>query len=86
VHPPDLNTALLLRKRVSLLRSKILPLAPKVTPFPEGQKDYPYSPGWRHIGVDNSMNAVHRGVKSFVCFPPLVVTKNETKKLNGTVS
>jgi hypothetical protein len=28
---PDLNTALLLRKRVSLLRSKILPLAPKVT-------------------------------------------------------
>ena len=32
----DLNTALLLRKRISLLRSKILPLAPKVTPFPEG--------------------------------------------------
>jgi hypothetical protein len=34
----DLNIALLLRKRISLLRSKILPLAPKVTPFPEGQK------------------------------------------------
>ena len=40
----DLNTAWLLRKRVSLLRSKILPLAPKVTPVPQGQKAYPYSP------------------------------------------
>jgi hypothetical protein len=58
VHPPDLNTALLLRKHVSLLRSKILPLAPKVTPFPEAQKAYLYSPGWRHVGVNNSMNAV----------------------------
>ena len=45
---PDLNTALLLRKRISLLRRKILPLAPKVTPFQEVQKAYPYSPGWRH--------------------------------------
>ena len=34
----DLNTAWLLCKRVSLLRSKILPLAPKVTPFPRLRK------------------------------------------------
>jgi hypothetical protein len=29
------------------------------------------------------MNAVHKQINSFVCFPPLVVTKNETK--NSTV-
>jgi len=40
-------------KGASALKGKILPLAPKVTPFPEGQKAYPYSPGWRHVGVDN---------------------------------
>jgi glycosyl transferase family 25 len=70
-------------KGASVLKSKILPLAPRVTPFPEGQKAYPYSPGWRHVGIDNSMNAVHKQINSFVCFPPLVVTKNETK--NSTV-
>jgi hypothetical protein len=66
-------------KGAAVLKSKILPLSARVTPFPEGQKAYPYSPAWRHVGIDNSMNAVHRGIKSFVCFPPLVVTKNETK-------
>jgi glycosyl transferase, family 25 len=66
-------------KGASVLKSKILPLAPRVTPFPEGKKAYPYSPGWRHVGIDNSMNAVHKEIKSFVCFPPLAVTKNETK-------
>jgi GR25 family glycosyltransferase involved in LPS biosynthesis len=66
-------------KGAAVLKSKILPLAPRVTPFPEGQKAYPYSPAWRHVGIDNSINAVHKQISSFVCFPPLVVTKNETK-------
>jgi hypothetical protein len=41
----------LLRKRVSLLRSKILPLAPKVTPVPEAQKAYPYLHQKRRIAL-----------------------------------
>jgi GR25 family glycosyltransferase involved in LPS biosynthesis len=66
-------------KGAAALKGRILPLAPKVTPFPEGRKAWPYSPGWRHVGIDNSINAVHREIKSYVCFPPLVVTRNETK-------
>jgi GR25 family glycosyltransferase involved in LPS biosynthesis len=64
-------------KGAATLKKKILPLAPRVTPFPEGANAYPYSPAWRHVGIDNAINAVHREINSFVCFPPLVVSKNE---------
>jgi GR25 family glycosyltransferase involved in LPS biosynthesis len=70
-------------KGANALKQKILPLAPRVTPFPEGARAYPYSPSWRHVGVDNAINAVHRQIKSFVCFPPLVITQNEAE--NSTV-
>jgi glycosyl transferase family 25 len=38
------------------------------------------APGYRTVGIDNHMNGVYRDLKSFVCFPPLVVTKNEHEK------
>src|SRR4051812_37186368 len=28
----------------------------------EGRKARPCSPGWRHVGIDNSINAVHRKI------------------------
>jgi GR25 family glycosyltransferase involved in LPS biosynthesis len=65
-------------KGAKVLRQKILPLAPRVTAFPEGARAYPYSPTWRHVGIDNSINAIHREIRSFVCFPPLVISKNES--------
>jgi glycosyl transferase family 25 len=65
---------------VKAIRSKILPLRPKVIPLPEAKDVPPYSPAWRTAGIDNSINAVHREINSFVCFPPLVVTKNESAK------
>ena len=34
----------------------------------------------RTVGIDNSINAVHREINSFVCFPPLVVSENEPEK------
>jgi glycosyl transferase, family 25 len=64
-------------KGAGVLKQKILPLSARVTPFPEGAKAFPCSPSWRHVGIDNAINAVHREIKSFVCFPPLVVSKNE---------
>jgi glycosyl transferase, family 25 len=60
-----------------VLKSKILPLRPQVIPLPEAKGVPPYSAAWRTVGIDNCINAVHREINSFVCFPPLVVSKNE---------
>lgn len=62
------------------IKSKILPLRPQVVPLPEAKGVPPYSASWRTVGIDNSINAVHREISSFVCFPPLVITKNEPEK------
>ena len=62
------------------LKTKILPLRPQVIPLPEAKAVPPYSPSWRTVGIDNCMNAVHREINSFVCFPPLVISKNEPEK------
>jgi hypothetical protein len=62
------------------LKNKILPLRPQVIDFPEAKKVPPYSPAWRTVGIDNCINAVHREIKSFVCFPPLAISKNEPDK------
>jgi glycosyl transferase, family 25 len=58
-------------------KSHCLPLRPLLLDIPEAAKTYPFSAKFRTVGIDNHMNAVHRHSKSYVCFPPLVVTKNE---------
>jgi glycosyl transferase family 25 len=67
-------------KGAAVIKSKILPLRPQVIPFPDAKNVSPYSPAWRTVGIDNCINAVHREIKSFVCFPPLVISKNEPEK------
>jgi glycosyl transferase family 25 len=61
-------------------KSRCLPLRPKIVHCPEIARAPPGGPNYRTVGIDNHMNAVHRDLKSFVCFPPLVVTKNEHEK------
>lgn len=63
-----------------VLKSKIVPLRPQVIPLPEAKNVPPFSPAWRTVGIDNCINAVHREINSFVCFPPLVISKNEPAK------
>jgi glycosyl transferase family 25 len=63
-----------------ILKNKILPLRPQVIPLPEAKGIPPFSPAWRTVGLDNCINAVHREINSYVCFPPLVVSKNEPGK------
>jgi FkbM family methyltransferase len=58
-------------------KSRCLPLRPLLLDIPEAARSYPFSSKFRTVGIDNHMNALHRHIKSFVCFPPLVVTKNE---------
>jgi len=67
-------------KGAKVIKSKILPLRPQVIPFPEAKGVPPYSPAWRTVGLDNFINAIHREISSFVCIPPLVVSKNEPGK------
>ena len=59
------------------LKNKILPLKPQVVALPEAKNIPPFSPNWRLVGIDNCINAVHREINSYVCFPPLVISKNE---------
>jgi FkbM family methyltransferase len=58
-------------------KSRLLPLRPLLLDVPEAARTPPLSGKFRTVGIDNHMNALHRHIKSFVCFPPLVVTKNE---------
>ena len=64
-------------KGADTLKTKILPLKPQVVSLPEAKRVPPFSASWRTVGIDNCINAVQRDIKSYVCFPPLVVTKNE---------
>jgi GR25 family glycosyltransferase involved in LPS biosynthesis len=67
-------------KGARAFKSRCLPLQPKILHCPEIARAPPGGPNYRTVGIDNHMNGVHRDLKSFVCFPPLVVTKNESEK------
>jgi GR25 family glycosyltransferase involved in LPS biosynthesis len=60
-----------------LIKKRVLPLRPQVIPLPQAKGVPPYSPAWRTVGIDNSINALHREINSFICFPPLVISKND---------
>jgi GR25 family glycosyltransferase involved in LPS biosynthesis len=62
------------------LKEKIVPFRPQVIPLPEARNAPPFSLSWRTVGIDNSINSAHREIKSFVCFPPLAISKHELDK------
>ena len=59
------------------LKSKCFPLQPMLIPCPEGIRTLPRSLLYGNIGSDCTLNNFHRHLQSFVCFPPLVISKNE---------
>jgi tetratricopeptide (TPR) repeat protein len=62
------------------LKSKCLPLRPMLIPCPEGAKAPPHARIFRNVGIDNTLNSVYPDLNAYVCFPPLVVVKNEPAK------
>ena len=62
------------------LKTKCLPLRPMLIPCPEGAKAPPHARIFRNVGIDNTLNSVYSDLNAFVCFPPLVVVKNEPAK------
>jgi glycosyl transferase, family 25 len=59
------------------LKSKCFPLQPMLIPCPDGIRTPPHSPSYRNVGPDNTINNFHRHLQSFVCVPPLVISKND---------
>jgi GR25 family glycosyltransferase involved in LPS biosynthesis len=56
---------------------KCLPLRSLVIPFPEGLRAKPHMPYFRTVGIDVTLNSVYRDLNAFMCYPPLVVTRND---------
>jgi GR25 family glycosyltransferase involved in LPS biosynthesis len=67
-------------KGAHTLKSRLLPLRPKKILCPEGIRAYPYKAYYHGSSIDHALNGIYRQLDAFVCFPPLVVTKNELAK------
>jgi glycosyl transferase family 25 len=64
-------------KGAQALKQKCLPVRPRFLNFPLAQRVPPYNTRWPTLGIDLLMNLAYGELNAFVCFPPLVVTKNE---------
>jgi Tfp pilus assembly protein PilF/GR25 family glycosyltransferase involved in LPS biosynthesis len=62
------------------LKRKCFPLRPAVVPWPEGVRGPGNSVGFPNVGLDVTFNGLCRDLNIFVCFPPLVISKNEKSK------
>lgn len=83
-HPYRLNWAFgtacytITPKGARALKEKLLPLTPALIPYPRGNRAPPFGQHYRTVGIDVSMNAIYRELDAYICFPPLVITKNES--------
>jgi glycosyl transferase, family 25 len=64
------------------LKGNLLPLRPIAIPHPDTNNSQQFGP----MGIDMSLNSIYRHLNAFVCFPPLVITKNELAKSTIYVS
>jgi hypothetical protein len=67
-------------KGARALLSKSLPLRPTTATFPPAARVAPHTPHFRNVGIDSVMNNAWSEVNAYVCFPPLVISKNENSK------
>jgi glycosyl transferase family 25 len=63
-------------KGALVLKRRCFPLRPMIVTCPEAARG-PNAARFQTIGFDVTLNAVYRDVNAFVCFPPLVIAKNE---------
>jgi glycosyl transferase, family 25 len=69
-------------KGASSLKNKLLPLRPVTIPHPDADNPSQFAT----MGIDMTLNSIYRHLNAFVCFPPLVITKNEVAKSTIQVS
>jgi glycosyl transferase family 25 len=59
------------------LKSICLPLKPTIASFPPAGRTPLRAQLFRNVGIDSAMNNAYAKISAHVCFPPLVVTRNE---------
>jgi GR25 family glycosyltransferase involved in LPS biosynthesis len=59
------------------LMTKCLPLRPLTFTFPEALRAVPRMQYFRAVGIDVTMSAIYPELNAFICFPPLVITRND---------
>jgi GR25 family glycosyltransferase involved in LPS biosynthesis len=67
-------------KGARALQEKCLPLRPTTAAFLPATKVQLRAGHFRNVGIDSAMNNAWADLNAFVCFPPLVVSKNEAEK------
>jgi glycosyl transferase family 25 len=67
-------------KGAATFKSQLLPLRPMIVQYPDAVRALPNSSRFRTVGIDNHINSIYARTRAFVCFPPLVRTKNEQAK------
>lgn len=65
-----------------LIKSKLLPLRPVMVPHPDVENPSQVSAS----GIDMALNTIYRDLDAFVCFPPVVITKNNAATSTISVS
>jgi glycosyl transferase, family 25 len=67
-------------KGARALQEKCLPLKPTTAGFAPGVKAQIRAGHFRNVGIDSAMNNAWSELNAYICFPPLVVTKNDAKR------
>ncbi|HZP79373.1 MAG TPA: glycosyltransferase family 25 protein [Pseudolabrys sp.] len=67
-------------KGAQILKRECFPLRPQLITCPDGHRVPPFSRLYRTVGIDLTLNSIYSKMNAFVCFPPLVVTRNETTR------
>lgn len=67
-------------KGARALQGICMPLRPTVAEFPPALRTQLRAGHFRNVGIDSAMNNAWSQLKAYVCFPPLVLSKNEQPK------
>lgn len=63
-------------KGARTIRKKCVPLRPRQISFALGARVPPHAIHYRTVGIDVLLNLAYSALEAYVCFPPLVVSKN----------
>lgn len=64
-------------KGAAAMKRNCLPLQRSIAHFPPAQRSSLRAEHFRNVGIDSAMNNAYGSLQAYVCFPPLVVTKND---------
>jgi glycosyl transferase, family 25 len=67
-------------KGARALQEKVLPLKPTTAAFPPAMRSQLQATHFKNVGIDSAMNNAWGALNAYICFPPLVITKNELGK------